>query len=168
MKLVVFGLTVSSSWGNGHATLWRGLIKALVRRGHRVVFFERDVPYYAGARDLGEIPGWCGGTGNRRRGKVGAGLEHHGLETRGWNGMKSAFADWGRGLRAPSQTPPATLRGGAPRFRPSPRRRTSWLFQRRVSNRRKRDRAFRATKVGHPCPTFAFSMRHATADPTSG
>lgn len=24
MKIVVFGLTVSSSWGNGHATLWRG------------------------------------------------------------------------------------------------------------------------------------------------
>jgi spore maturation protein CgeB len=52
MKLVVFGLTVSSSWGNGHATLWRGLIRALSRRGWRVVFFERDVPYYAGARDL--------------------------------------------------------------------------------------------------------------------
>jgi spore maturation protein CgeB len=57
MKLVVFGLTISSSWGNGHATLWRGLCRALVRRGHRVVFFERDVPYYAGARDLWEIPG---------------------------------------------------------------------------------------------------------------
>jgi spore maturation protein CgeB len=57
MKLVVFGLTISSSWGNGHATLWRGLVKALVRRGHRVVFFEKDVPYYAGARDLWEIPG---------------------------------------------------------------------------------------------------------------
>jgi spore maturation protein CgeB len=57
MKLVVFGLTISSSWGNGHATLWRGLVRALVRRGHRVVFFERDVPYYAGARDLWEIAG---------------------------------------------------------------------------------------------------------------
>jgi spore maturation protein CgeB len=57
MKLVVFGLTVSSSWGNGHATLWRGLIRALAARGHRVVFFERDVPYYAGARDLWELPG---------------------------------------------------------------------------------------------------------------
>ncbi|HEX8905287.1 MAG TPA: glycosyltransferase [Longimicrobiaceae bacterium] len=57
MKLVVFGLTITSSWGNGHATLWRGLVKALIRRGHRVVFFERDVPYYAGARDLWEIPG---------------------------------------------------------------------------------------------------------------
>jgi spore maturation protein CgeB len=57
MKLVVFGLTISSSWGNGHATIWRGLARALTRRGHRFVFFERDVPYYAGARDLWEIPG---------------------------------------------------------------------------------------------------------------
>lgn len=57
MKLVVFGLTVSSSWGNGHATLWRGLCRALVRRGHEVVFFERDVPYYASHRDLVELPG---------------------------------------------------------------------------------------------------------------
>jgi len=57
MKLVIFGLTVSSSWGNGHATLWRGLCSALARRGHRVVFFERDVPYYAGNRDLFQLPG---------------------------------------------------------------------------------------------------------------
>lgn len=57
MKFVVFGLTISSSWGNGHATLWRGLCKALARRHCRVVFFERDVPYYAGARDLHEVPG---------------------------------------------------------------------------------------------------------------
>src|SRR5262245_24340439 len=57
MKLVIFGLTVSSSWGNGHATLWRGLCSALGKRGHRVVFFERDVPYYADNRDLTELPG---------------------------------------------------------------------------------------------------------------
>jgi spore maturation protein CgeB len=57
MKLVVFGLSVSSSWGNGHATLWRGLIKALDALGHSVVFFERDVPYYAAHRDLAELPG---------------------------------------------------------------------------------------------------------------
>jgi len=56
MKLVVFGLTVSSSWGNGHATLWRGLCRALARHGHRVVFFERDVPYYASSRDVFEVP----------------------------------------------------------------------------------------------------------------
>ena len=52
MKLVIFGLTISSSWGNGHATLWRGLCRALAQRGHTIVFFERDVPYYAAHRDL--------------------------------------------------------------------------------------------------------------------
>lgn len=57
MKLVIYGLTVSSSWGNGHATLWRGLIRALGEREHKVVFFERDVPYYAQHRDLHELPG---------------------------------------------------------------------------------------------------------------
>jgi spore maturation protein CgeB len=57
MKIVVFGLTISSSWGNGHATLWRGLSRSLARRGHAVTFFERDVPYYAQARDLLEVPG---------------------------------------------------------------------------------------------------------------
>lgn len=52
MKLVIFGLTVSSSWGNGHATLWRGLCNAFARQGHDVTFFERDVSYYANSRDL--------------------------------------------------------------------------------------------------------------------
>ncbi len=55
MKLVIFGLTISSSWGNGHATLWRALCRALARRGHRIVFFERNVPYYAAHRDLTEF-----------------------------------------------------------------------------------------------------------------
>lgn len=57
MKLVIFGLTISSSWGNGHATLWRGLLNALATRGHRIIFFERDLPYYAAHRDLSTIPG---------------------------------------------------------------------------------------------------------------
>lgn len=57
MRLVVFGLTISSSWGNGHATLWRGLWHALARRGHQLVFFERDLPYYAEHRDLTQLPG---------------------------------------------------------------------------------------------------------------
>jgi spore maturation protein CgeB len=57
VKLAIFGLTLSSSWGNGHATLWRGLCRALAREGHRVVFFEKDVPYYALHRDLRELPG---------------------------------------------------------------------------------------------------------------
>lgn len=53
MNIVVFGLTISSSWGNGHATQWRGLIKALAERGCRTTFFERDQPYYATHRDFG-------------------------------------------------------------------------------------------------------------------
>src|SRR4051794_40141062 len=57
MKLAIFGLTVSSSWGNGHATLWRGLIRALAAQGHDVTFYERDVPWYADHRDLTELPG---------------------------------------------------------------------------------------------------------------
>jgi len=57
MKIVVFGLTVSSSWGNGHATLWRGLIRSLARRGCSVSFFERDVAWYADHRDQTGIEG---------------------------------------------------------------------------------------------------------------
>jgi spore maturation protein CgeB len=57
MKLAIFGLTVSSSWGNGHATLWRGLIRALAAQGHAVTFYERDVPWYADHRDLTALPG---------------------------------------------------------------------------------------------------------------
>ena len=56
MHFVVFGLTVSSSWGNGHATLWRSLIRAMLGRGHTVIFYERDVPYYANTRDLHSLP----------------------------------------------------------------------------------------------------------------
>ena len=57
MKFVIFGLSISSSWGNGHATLWRGLCGALARRGHEVIFFERDQPYYAPHRDYWEVQG---------------------------------------------------------------------------------------------------------------
>ena len=57
MKIVVFGLTISSSWGNGHATVWRSLCRQLIGGGHNVVFFERDVPYYAAHRDVSAIDG---------------------------------------------------------------------------------------------------------------
>jgi spore maturation protein CgeB len=57
MKLVVFGLSISSSWGNGHATLWRALCASLARQGHEVDFFERDVPWYAAHRDCANPPG---------------------------------------------------------------------------------------------------------------
>lgn len=67
MKLVIFGLTVSSSWGNGHATLWRGWLRGLLARGHRVVFFERDVPYYAENRDLRSLDELGAGPGGTLR-----------------------------------------------------------------------------------------------------
>ena len=59
MKLVVLGLSLSSSWGNGHATTYRSLLKAFAARGHAITFLERDVPWYSGtARDL-EDPAYC-------------------------------------------------------------------------------------------------------------
>ena len=57
LKLVIFGLSISSSWGNGHATLWRALCRAFGQRGYRIVFYEKDVPYYASHRDMTNIPG---------------------------------------------------------------------------------------------------------------
>ena len=52
MRIVFLGLSITSSWGNGHATNYRALLKALRRRGHDVLFLERDVPWYASARDF--------------------------------------------------------------------------------------------------------------------
>jgi spore maturation protein CgeB len=56
MKIVIFGLTITSAWGNGHATTFRSLIKALARRGHRVEFVEKDAPWYRDNRDLPSPP----------------------------------------------------------------------------------------------------------------
>ena len=59
MKLIVLGLSLSSSWGNGHATTYRALLKAFAERGHQVHFLERNVRWYAGEnRDLSD-PDWC-------------------------------------------------------------------------------------------------------------
>lgn len=57
-RIIVLGLTITSSWGNGHATTYRGLLRELTRRGHDVVFVERDVPWYADNRDLPN-PSFC-------------------------------------------------------------------------------------------------------------
>ena len=58
MKLVVLGLSLSSSWGNGHATTFRALLKAFAARGHEILFLERDVPWYRNNRDIAE-PDYC-------------------------------------------------------------------------------------------------------------
>lgn len=52
MRIVILGLSITSSWGNGHATTFRGLVRALAKRGHEVLFLERDMPWYAANRDL--------------------------------------------------------------------------------------------------------------------
>ncbi len=56
LRIVVLGLSITSSWGNGHATNFRGLVRALTARGHDVLFLERDVAWYAEHRDLPEPP----------------------------------------------------------------------------------------------------------------
>jgi spore maturation protein CgeB len=58
VKLVVLGLSLSSSWGNGHATTFRALLKAFAARGHEILFLERDVPWYRNNRDIAE-PAYC-------------------------------------------------------------------------------------------------------------
>lgn len=55
-KIVLLGLSITSSWGNGHATTYRGLVRELARRGHDVLFLERDRPWYAAHRDLPTLP----------------------------------------------------------------------------------------------------------------
>jgi spore maturation protein CgeB len=58
MRIVIFGLSITSSWGNGHATTFRALAEALHARGHDIVFFEKDVEWYASNRDL-PAPPFC-------------------------------------------------------------------------------------------------------------
>src|SRR5690606_21116019 len=56
LDIVVLGLSITSSWGNGHATTYRALVRALDQRSHRVTFLERDAPWYAANRDLPDPP----------------------------------------------------------------------------------------------------------------
>lgn len=68
LKIVILGVPISSPGGNGHAAIYRGLIRELAARGHDVLFLERetepashsDLPnpasgrmeHYASVRDL--------------------------------------------------------------------------------------------------------------------
>src|SRR5690606_9549966 len=58
LNIVFLGLSLSSSWGNGHATTFRALMRGLHKLGHRLIFLERDVSWYANNRDLAE-PDFC-------------------------------------------------------------------------------------------------------------
>src|ERR1041384_6451928 len=52
LEIVVLGLSITSSWGNGHAITYRSLMGELIRRGHKALFLERDVPWYSQNRDM--------------------------------------------------------------------------------------------------------------------
>lgn len=56
MRIVICGLSITSSWGNGHATTYRSLVQGLCLRGHSVLFLERDKPWYAANRDMPHSP----------------------------------------------------------------------------------------------------------------
>jgi len=56
LSIVVLGLSITSAWGNGHATTYRALLRALARRGHDILFLERDRPWYAAHRDQPRPP----------------------------------------------------------------------------------------------------------------
>jgi len=56
LSIVFLGLSITSSWGNGHATTYRVLVRELTARGHDVLFLERDCPWYGDNRDLPEPP----------------------------------------------------------------------------------------------------------------
>src|ERR671911_205340 len=58
LDIVIFGLSITSSWGNGHATTYRALVRALAAGGHDVLFLERDLLWYAENRDL-PSPSFC-------------------------------------------------------------------------------------------------------------
>ncbi len=56
LRIVILGLSITSSWGNGHATTYRGLVRELTARGHDLLFLERDVEWYSSNRDLPRPP----------------------------------------------------------------------------------------------------------------
>jgi len=56
VQIVILGLSITSSWGNGHAVTYRSLVRGLSERGHDVLFLERDKPWYAENRDLPKPP----------------------------------------------------------------------------------------------------------------
>ena len=58
LNIVVLGLSITSSWGNGHATTYRALLSELAALGHQITFLERDVPWYAIHRDM-PSPDFC-------------------------------------------------------------------------------------------------------------
>lgn len=56
LSIVFLGLSITSSWGNGHATTYRALLRELALRGHRLLFLERRAPWYEDNADMPSPP----------------------------------------------------------------------------------------------------------------
>ena len=69
MKLVIFGLTVTSSWGNGHATTWRGLLNGLAARVRMACVMRSSphCPLSSGCRRADRTAGYSLVPGRRLR-----------------------------------------------------------------------------------------------------
>ncbi len=51
MNIVILGLSKSSSQGEGHAAIYRGLVRELNKQGHHILFLERAQPLIEGKAD---------------------------------------------------------------------------------------------------------------------
>jgi spore maturation protein CgeB len=58
MNIAFYGSSLLSSYWNGAATYYRGLLGALATRGHRITFYEPDAFGRQERRDI-EPPDWC-------------------------------------------------------------------------------------------------------------
>lgn len=58
MRITFYGSSLLSSYWNGAATYYRGLLHALAALGHEITFFEPDVYDRQAYRDI-DLPGWC-------------------------------------------------------------------------------------------------------------
>ena len=58
MNVAWFGSSLVSSYWNGAATYYRGIVRALADRGHHVTFYEPDAYGRQQHRDI-DVPSWA-------------------------------------------------------------------------------------------------------------
>jgi spore maturation protein CgeB len=58
LDIAFYGSSLLSTYWNGAATYYRGLLRALAERGHRITFFEPDVFDRQKHRDM-DPPDWA-------------------------------------------------------------------------------------------------------------
>ena len=58
MNIAFFGSSLVSAYWNGAATYYRGMLRAMAERGHRITFYEPDAYERQAHRDM-EDPAWA-------------------------------------------------------------------------------------------------------------